>query len=314
LSCDCGSHCRCHCRCLCAVSIINSATAAEVESPPVAGTSPMQFFVLVSYLEIYNEVVKDLLNPSDKQLKIREHPEMGIYVVRLPLRLLAFRVGSVSSVHLQHIMPPFTVAPTSLCLCVTVVRRRVCAWWVAGGAGGAGGEERGGGAASNRAGQQGVAVCVHAWKCVCLCVHLLCTCAGYSAWMYGHCACASTPLCTARVSVSLVRGTASLSAAAAAASAACLQVRRVAATQMNDRSSRSHSCFIIKIGQKRVEVDGDTRRETTLSSKLNLVDLAGSERAAKTGATGDRLKEVCVCARVFVRVCVCVCVCVCSPC
>jgi hypothetical protein len=25
-------------------------------------------------------VVKDLLNPSDKQLMIREHPEMGIYV------------------------------------------------------------------------------------------------------------------------------------------------------------------------------------------------------------------------------------------
>lgn len=26
--------------------------------------------------------MKDLLNPSDRQLKIREHPEMGIYVVR----------------------------------------------------------------------------------------------------------------------------------------------------------------------------------------------------------------------------------------
>ncbi len=35
----------------------------------------------MSYLEIYNEVLKDLLNPTDKQLKIREHPEMGIYVV-----------------------------------------------------------------------------------------------------------------------------------------------------------------------------------------------------------------------------------------
>jgi kinesin family protein 1/kinesin family protein 3/17 len=58
-----------------------------------------EFLVIVSYLEIYNEVgialnhspllfitiidtqvVKDLLNPSDKQLMIREHPEMGIYV------------------------------------------------------------------------------------------------------------------------------------------------------------------------------------------------------------------------------------------
>lgn len=40
-----------------------------------------QWLIIVSYLEIYNEVVKDLLNPSDKQLMIREHPEMGIYVV-----------------------------------------------------------------------------------------------------------------------------------------------------------------------------------------------------------------------------------------
>ena len=57
---------------------------------------------------------------------------------------------------------------------------------------------------------------------------------------------------------------------------------------MNERSSRSHSCFVIKICQKRVEIDGDIERETQLSAKLNLVDLAGSERASKTGATGDR--------------------------
>ena len=82
-----------------------------------AAADNRQFMVLVSYLEIYNEVrrrgawasgpctptagrahathtfaiaprcarrlgqvIKDLLNPSDKQLMIREHPEMGIYV------------------------------------------------------------------------------------------------------------------------------------------------------------------------------------------------------------------------------------------
>lgn len=36
--------------------------------------------VQVTFLEIYNEVVKDLLFPSDKQLKIRESPEQGIFV------------------------------------------------------------------------------------------------------------------------------------------------------------------------------------------------------------------------------------------
>lgn len=52
---------------------------------------------------------------------------------------------------------------------------------------------------------------------------------------------------------------------------------------MNGRSSRSHSCFTIKIEQKTTTVEGAITRETSLSSKLNLVDLAGSERAAKTG-------------------------------
>lgn len=34
-------------------------------------------------MEIYNEVIRDLLNPTDKQLKIREHPKLGIYVEHL---------------------------------------------------------------------------------------------------------------------------------------------------------------------------------------------------------------------------------------
>jgi hypothetical protein len=34
----------------------------------------------VSYLEIYNEMIKDLLNPSDKILKIHENPKTGIFV------------------------------------------------------------------------------------------------------------------------------------------------------------------------------------------------------------------------------------------
>lgn len=35
----------------------------------------------MSYIEIYNEKVKDLLNPSNKSnLKVREHPVLGPYV------------------------------------------------------------------------------------------------------------------------------------------------------------------------------------------------------------------------------------------
>jgi kinesin family protein 1/kinesin family protein 3/17 len=52
-------------------------------------------------------------------------------------------------------------------------------------------------------------------------------------------------------------------------------VRRVAATNMNERSSRSHSCFCIKVQQKKVEIneaDG-TRKETALNAKINLVSI-----------------------------------------
>eukprot|EP01041_Mallomonas_annulata_P004118 gene4118-8189_t len=43
-----------------------------------AGTT--KCMITVSYLEIYNEVIRDLLNPSDKKLPIRESPTAGIYV------------------------------------------------------------------------------------------------------------------------------------------------------------------------------------------------------------------------------------------
>ncbi len=69
-------------------------------------------------------------------------------------------------------------------------------------------------------------------------------------------------------------------------------VRRVAATNMNEQSSRSHSVFTIKVEQKtNTELEGGVTREQIVKAKLNLVDLAGSERANKTGATGSTLKE-----------------------
>ena len=131
-----------------------------------------EFLVTVSYLEIYNEVIKDLLNPSDKHLKIREHPDMGIYVEGLAELVVTEENQIVELI------------------------------------------------------EQGN------------------------------------------------------------------KVRAVAATQMNARSSRSHSCFTIKINQRRKEDLGNGEERTTkLSSKLNLVDLAGSERANKSGASGKNLKE-----------------------
>ncbi|XP_078414399.1 kinesin-like protein KIF17 [Cetorhinus maximus] len=64
--------------------------------------------------------------------------------------------------------------------------------------------------------------------------------------------------------------------------------RAVGYTLMNKDSSRSHSIFTIHLEMCSIDVKGKDRIRV---GKLNLVDLAGSERQAKTGATGDRLKE-----------------------
>jgi hypothetical protein len=156
--------------------------ARDIQNPTClrSGSSPnfsavreadIKYLVTVSFLEIYNEVIKDLLNPSDKVLKIREHPDMGIYVEQLAELVV------------------------------------------------------------------------------------------------------KDPADVTRL---LDQGN---------------KVRQVAATQMNERSSRSHSCFTIKISSKRSQVLAGVQKETCMNAKINLVDLAGSERASKTGATGDRLKE-----------------------
>ncbi|XP_039984611.1 kinesin-like protein KIF1A isoform X2 [Xiphias gladius] len=67
------------------------------------------------------------------------------------------------------------------------------------------------------------------------------------------------------------------------------KARTVAATNMNETSSRSHAVFNIIFTQKRLDAETDNTSEKV--SKVSLVDLAGSERADSTGAKGTRLKE-----------------------
>ncbi|KAM9791883.1 kinesin-like protein KIF1A isoform 3-T3 [Syngnathus typhle] len=86
------------------------------------------------------------------------------------------------------------------------------------------------------------------------------------------------------------------------------KARTVAATNMNETSSRSHAVFNIIFTQKKHDSDSDNTSEKVLEatslrhcffvkisrsqvSKISLVDLAGSERADSTGAKGTRLKE-----------------------
>ncbi|XP_044835936.1 kinesin-like protein KIF23 isoform X4 [Mauremys mutica] len=70
--------------------------------------------------------------------------------------------------------------------------------------------------------------------------------------------------------------------------------RRIANTQLNRESSRSHSVFMIKLAQAPLDADGDNvlqEREQITLSQLSLVDLAGSERTNRTKAEGNRLRE-----------------------
>ena len=62
------------------------------------------------------------------------------------------------------------------------------------------------------------------------------------------------------------------------------EFRSIAATKLNELSSRSHTVFRINI--RSTEAEGKMK-----VSQLNLVDLAGSEGASKTQAEGIRLRE-----------------------
>ena len=73
------------------------------------------------------------------------------------------------------------------------------------------------------------------------------------------------------------------------------QMREVNATDINFRSSRSHTIFKIMVeskerSERRLSGDDDVDG-AILESHLNLVDLAGSENVRHTGAEGTRLKE-----------------------
>ncbi|ORX63090.1 kinesin-domain-containing protein [Hesseltinella vesiculosa] len=67
------------------------------------------------------------------------------------------------------------------------------------------------------------------------------------------------------------------------------KARTVAATNMNETSSRSHAVFTIILTQRLL--NSTEKKKSEKVSRFSLVDLAGSERANSTGASGMRLKE-----------------------
>ncbi|KAI8994557.1 P-loop containing nucleoside triphosphate hydrolase protein [Pilobolus umbonatus] len=61
--------------------------------------------------------------------------------------------------------------------------------------------------------------------------------------------------------------------------------RATGATNINERSSRSHSVFMLRLSG----YNSNTGQRT--EGILNLIDLAGSERLSSSGSVGDRLRE-----------------------
>ena len=61
--------------------------------------------------------------------------------------------------------------------------------------------------------------------------------------------------------------------------------KMVVATNMNERSSRSHSVFTLYLRQER------TATRQSIETYFHMVDLAGSERIKKSKAEGERLEE-----------------------
>ncbi|KAK4526392.1 hypothetical protein GAYE_SCF23G4306 [Galdieria yellowstonensis] len=67
--------------------------------------------------------------------------------------------------------------------------------------------------------------------------------------------------------------------------------RTIGSTNMNERSSRSHTIFTVFIESREKNRDIESDGLSVRASTLTLVDLAGSERVSQTGAEGSRLKE-----------------------
>lgn len=67
------------------------------------------------------------------------------------------------------------------------------------------------------------------------------------------------------------------------------EIRKIAETRANPKSSRSHTVFKIYIEVEDSNVQ--TGRRSIRTSSINLVDLAGSEGASKTKESTDRLRE-----------------------
>ncbi|KAF5184726.1 Kinesin, partial [Thalictrum thalictroides] len=186
----------------------------------------LKFTCKCSFLEIYNEQILDLLDPSSLNLQIREDAKKGVYVENLK---------ELEVTNARDVMQQLIQGSANRKVAATNMNR-----------------------ASSRS-------------------HSVFTCIIESKWE----AQGVTHHRFARLNLVDLAGSERQKSSGAEAN------RKVAATNMNRASSRSHSVFTCIIESK-WEAQGVTHHRF---ARLNLVDLAGSERQKSSGAEGERLKE-----------------------
>ena len=71
-----------------------------------------------------------------------------------------------------------------------------------------------------------------------------------------------------------------------------LKRRRIAHTQLNTESSRSHSVLSMRLVQYNNDIPiASLTKDDLMTSTIHLVDLAGSERSNRAKTVGERVKE-----------------------
>lgn len=75
---------------------VSALRCARLFGVPAGGAQ--EFLVRASYLEIYNEEIRDLLSKNPQaRLDLKEHPERGVYVIDL-MQFVVKSVSEISSV------------------------------------------------------------------------------------------------------------------------------------------------------------------------------------------------------------------------
>jgi hypothetical protein len=94
----------------------------------VSNSRDAQYLVRASYLEIYNEEIRDLLSKDPKNsLELKENVDSGVYVKDLTSFVVKNVAGKIANTSLSLILPwVFLALCCMLPCCLSLLRNRPC--------------------------------------------------------------------------------------------------------------------------------------------------------------------------------------------